>query len=196
MMRGVGRRPAHAQLLERLDQRGLGVAGRRLGGVALGLERPAAQRVADGQRRQPDLLVLQLGVGVVGALDVGPQEAGERDDLAAGGELGVLPRRRHAAEAHLDALAPGVGHLRGDGPHPDQLVQPALVAVQAGLLGGAEGLAGGADGLVGLLGVLDLLVVARGAGPARTRARTGPGPATGRRRWPPPTAWWSRSACR
>ena len=44
-------------------------------------------------RRQPPLAVLELGVGIVAALDVGPQEAGERDDLAGGLEVGVGARR-------------------------------------------------------------------------------------------------------
>ncbi len=42
---------------------------------------------------QADLLVLQFGVGIVGALHVGAQEAGKFDDLAAGGELGILACR-------------------------------------------------------------------------------------------------------
>ena len=63
--------------------------------------------------------------------------------------------------------AAGVGHLRGDGALPDQLVEGELLAAQlAGHLGrGAEPVTGGADRLVRLLGVLDLLlVVARGVG--------------------------------
>ncbi len=44
-------------------------------------------RVALGHRGQVDLAVGQLGLGVVLALDVGPEEPGELDDLARGGEL-------------------------------------------------------------------------------------------------------------
>ncbi len=48
------------------------------------------QRVALGQRRQLDLALGQLGLGVVGPFDVGPQETGERDDCARGRELGLV----------------------------------------------------------------------------------------------------------
>ena len=57
------------------------------------------------------------------------------DDLA-GGRIGD----RHSfgksrADPDADRLALGVLHLGGDGPLPDQLVQPGVIAVQAGLLG-------------------------------------------------------------
>ncbi len=91
--RGVGGRPADLPVLQLLDQRGLGVAGRRPGGV-LGRGQPQhVQRVALGQRRQPALAVVAVGVRVVGALDVGLEEAVEVDDLAGGGELGSARRR-------------------------------------------------------------------------------------------------------
>ena len=72
-----------------LTSDGLGVAGRRLGGVAVGGDLLGGQRVALGDLRQPALAVVELGVGVVGALDVGLEEAVEGDDLAGGAELGV-----------------------------------------------------------------------------------------------------------
>ena len=75
--RGVGRRPAHAEILERLDQGGLGVAGRRCRRVRLRLELERDEHVADRERGQRPLLVLELGIGIVGALDVGPQEPRE-----------------------------------------------------------------------------------------------------------------------
>ncbi len=52
----------------------------------------ACNPVADGQGGQADLLILEGGVGIVGALHVGAEEAGKFDRLAAGGELGVLAR--------------------------------------------------------------------------------------------------------
>ena len=103
----------------------------------------------------------ELGVRVVGALDVRLEEAVEGDHPAGGGEHHVLAGGGGPAEAHGHAAALGVLHLRGDGAHPDQLVEPELVAVQPGLGRGAEVLAGRADRLVGLLGVLHL----RGVGP-------------------------------
>ena len=71
------------------------------------------------------------------------------------------------AEAHGCRGAAGVGHLRGDGALPDQVVEGEVLAAQlTGHLGGrAEPVTGGADRLVRLLGVLDLLlVVPRGVG--------------------------------
>ena len=55
-----------------------------------------------------------------------------------------------------------VGHLRGDGALPDQVVQRELVGVELTrhLAGGAEHVTGGADGLVRLLRVLHLALVA------------------------------------
>ena len=156
MIDGVGRRAADLALFQLLDQRGLGVAGRRLGGVAVGGDLLGAQRVALGDLRQPALAVVQLGVGVVGALDVRLEEAVEGDDLAGRAELGVPAVGGAAADLDGDRLADGVLHLGGDGPLPDQLVQPELVAGQAGLGRGAEAVARGADRLVRLLRVLDL----------------------------------------
>src|SRR4029079_10476563 len=76
--------------------------------------------------------------------------------LAAGAEDDVLAGRRRAAEAQRDPPAPRVGHLAGDRPHPDQLVQLLLVAgeLAADVLGRAETFTGRADRLVGLLRVL------------------------------------------
>ena len=45
--------------------------------------------VADGAGRQDRLLILELGLRVVAALDVGAAESGELDGLARGGEDGV-----------------------------------------------------------------------------------------------------------
>jgi hypothetical protein len=49
---GVGAGPPDALLLELLDQRGLGVAGRRLGLVAAGGHPAAGEAVVDRERRQ------------------------------------------------------------------------------------------------------------------------------------------------
>ena len=160
-------------------------------------------RVALGHRRQVDLAIGQLGLGVVLALDVGPQVAGELDDLARGGELRlpagpVAAAGRGADQPNLGARAGGVGHLRGHRALPDQVVEAELVAGQrAGrLVRGAERLTGRPDGFVGLLGVLHLALVAtRLVGhvlePVEGR-RLGPGGVEGLA----PTGWWSRSACR
>lgn len=107
-------------------------------------------------RGKPALGAVELGVGVVGAFDVGLHEAVEGDDLAARRELGVAAVTGAPADLHRHRLADGVLHLAGDRTHPDQLVEPVLVAGQAGLGGGTEAVAGGADRLVRLLRVLDL----------------------------------------
>ena len=86
----------------------------------------------------------------------------ERDDPAGGGEHDVAAVRGGAADPHRDRLPDGVLHLRGDRAHPDQLVEPELLAGQAGLRGRLERLARRADRLVRLLGVLDLARVGAG----------------------------------
>ncbi len=160
----VGGRPPDAQLLEPFHQRRLGVASRWGGGVVPGLEVWGGQPVALGHGRQDGLAVLQLGGRVVGALDVGPQVAREGDGAPRGGPLGVGAVARRRADAHGHAPAAGVGHLGGDGPLPDELVEAQVVAPQLGAqrVRGAEALARRADGLVGLLGVLHLAVVEPG----------------------------------
>ncbi len=153
--RGVRRRPADLALLELADQRRLGVAGRRLRLVARRPERGRRHRVALVEGRQPGLAVVGVAL-VVAALDVRLEEAVEGDHPARGGEDHVLAGRGGAAEPDRDRTALGVGHLRGDGAHPDQLVEPELLPREPGLRRGAEVLTGRPDRLVGLLGVLDL----------------------------------------
>ena len=80
------------------------------------------------------------------------------DDGAAGRELGVASLRGDRAHPQLHRLAGAVGHLAGQRPLPDQLVEPRLgpghlVGHRPGV---GERVARGPDGLVGLLGVLDL----------------------------------------
>ena len=89
------------------------------------------EHVALGERRQQRLAVVELGVGVVGALDVGPEVAGERDRAARRSPLGVAPVAPRVAARRTDTdCAAGVGHLRGDRALPDQVVEAQLVAAQ------------------------------------------------------------------
>ena len=214
--RRVGRRPADAHLLERLDQARLGIPRGRLGRVPVGGRAVDAERLALGQRRQlrrcsrprgPGLpgtraaghVVIsaatpsrtasrrpsgtggtggRLGIGVVRRVVVGPLVAGEGDRLAGRGEhqLADRPGCPSGRNVHRDAgrhgAAPRIGHLRGDGALPDQLVEPELVAGQLArhLPGRAELVAGGPDRLVRLLGVLHLA----GVVPRRVRDVLGP----------------------
>src|SRR5215212_8581479 len=150
--RRVGRRTADAVLLQRLDQAGLAVAGRRLGEVLLGGELDQPQHLARDQLGQGAGLLLGL---VVAALQVYPHEPVEAQHRP-GGPEGEL------AGVDVDAglVVDGLGHLGGHGPLPDQVVQPALGRVEVGgdRLGGA-GDHRRADPLVGLLGLLGLGLV-------------------------------------
>ena len=155
--RGVGGGTANAFFLQHLHQRRFAVAGRRLGLVGQGLNALAGGRVAHSQGRQQHLLTLQGGVGIIAALHVGAEEAGEIDALAAGSEAGWAEGRLGGGlqidRQHREAR---IRHLAGHGALPDQLVERQIAAVQARLGRGAEGFASGANRLVGLLGVAGL----------------------------------------
>ncbi len=160
--RRVRRRAADAQLLEGLDQRGLGVARRRVGGVAVGGELEGLQPLPLGEVRQPALGVVGLAAGqLVHRFHVGLEEAGERDGAPARGEHDVsaaLRTTRPAGDPQAQRGAARVGHLRGHRALPDQLVEPEFVAVELAThrVRGRERLTGGPDRLVRLLGVLHL----------------------------------------
>ena len=168
----VGGRTADAELFHGLDQRGLSVAARRLGLVALGGGLGQRRGVALGDVGQGLLRVVLFRVvaPLVAALLVGQAEARGGDDRARGRgqhvvalavdlDTGEHPDRRRVAE--------GVGHLRGDRALPDQVVQGQLLLRQGTchLAGRAEVVAGGADRLVRLLRALRRgAVQARGVG--------------------------------
>lgn len=154
--RRVRRGAADLALFQLLDQRGLGVAGRRLGRVAVHRDLLGGQGVALGDLREAPLTVVELGVRVVGTLHVGLHEAVEGDRLAGRGELGVPAVGSAAADPDGDAVTDRVLHLRGDGPLPDQLVELELVAGQTRLGRSAETITRRANRLVRLLRVLDL----------------------------------------
>ena len=168
--RRVGGRPADAVLLERLDQRGLGVSRRRGRLVPLRIQPHQRQPAVAGRRpidpiadralRQDRLLIAELARRIVAPFDVGAEEAGELDRLAARREharLAVGPRRR---DLERGALQAGVGHLRRDRAFPDQVVQPQLVGIDlpAHLLRREHEL-GRPDRLVRLLGVPHLRLI-------------------------------------
>ena len=155
--RGIGGGATDALLLQHLDQGRLAVAGRWLGLVAEGLDQLAAGAIAHLEAGQEHLLALQGGIGVVAALHVGAEEAGEVDPLAAGAEAGGA---HGAAGGGLQVDRQhgelGVGHLAGHGALPDQLVEGQVAAIEAGIGWGPEGFTGGPDRFVGLLGVTGL----------------------------------------
>ena len=138
--------------------------------MAVRLEVEHREAVAGTHLRQPALAVVVAGrrnLVLVATFLVGGQEAAERDDRAAGRELGVPAVAAGRAEPDRHGLAPRVGHLRGDGALPDQVVERQLVAAELArhLTRRTERVAGRPDGLVRLLGVLHLaLVPARDVG--------------------------------
>ena len=119
--RGIGRRPADAELLEPLDERCLAVAGRTLRETLRSRNAPSLRSVAFLQRRQQSLLA--VGGFVFGRFGIESQETVEQDHLAGRDEslLGSVDR-----DVDYGPLGLGRSHLRGDRPFPDQVVQPFL----------------------------------------------------------------------
>ena len=164
--RRVGRRSADPELFEHLDQRRLGVARGRVGGVPVGLEVGRGEVLSLGQLRQARLGVVGLTTGLlVDGLDVCREETGERDGPARRREGAALTvaawTARRSGDTKAQRGSARVGHLRCDGPLPDQLVEAELVGLElAGHLPrGSECLTRGTDRLVRLLRILDLAVV-------------------------------------
>ena len=157
--RRVGRRTADAEFFERLDQAGFCVASGRVGAVPVRIELGGRDFLTLDQHRKPGFGVVGLTAGLfVDALDVSLEEAGEHDGATRSGERAVLAGACRAGDAKRQRRTAGVGHLRSDGPLPDQFVQLELVGIELGvqLTRGLEHVAGGADRLVGFLRVLDL----------------------------------------
>src|SRR5690606_21797818 len=102
--RGVGGGATDLALLQLLDQAGLGVARRRLGLVAGGGELDGRDARALTEVGQLGLLVVALGVGVLGGLDVRLEEAVERDRSARRRELDVLTGGGLRANADRDLV--------------------------------------------------------------------------------------------
>ena len=153
---GVRRRAPNAQIFHLLDQAGLGIARRRVGGVAVGSNRSGLQRVALVEVRQAGLSLRVLRRHVL----VGLEEAREGNRAAGGGEVGVVAAGVDG-RSHLHRGSLGIGHLGGDGALPNQLVELVLLGVElpGQLARGGKTLTGGTDGLVGLLGVLHFTVI-------------------------------------
>ena len=101
------------------------------------------------QGRQGRFLVVERRFGIVDPFDVRPEEPGKFDVPARGAELGVPGGDRRRLKAQ-----PRLGHLRGDGPLPDQRIERQLAAREAQLFAGLHLGAGRADRFVGFLGPL------------------------------------------
>src|SRR6185437_15127872 len=154
--RGIGRRSADAELLQPLDQAGLGIARQRLGEMLLRPDGLANHRLALGHRRQAAACALLL-VGVVAILVVELEEAVELDDRAGGAQHDPPIA---GGDIDRDLIEDRRFHLARHGAFPDQLVEAELIALERAahrLRAGEE--VGRADRLVGLLRVLDLVLV-------------------------------------
>ena len=192
---GVGGGPADAVLLQRLHQRGLAVARRRLGEVLLGAQRVESHRIALAHRRQHVIAVLALAV--VRALLIHRDVAGLDQGGTVGAQQVALRPIGAGEQVDRDRVIERVAHLRGDRALPDERVEPIKIVVDLALhVRGRDGGRGRPYGLVRLLRVLRLcLVYARLDGysalPYR-RAATSPASAdTASRR-----ATLSRCACK
>ncbi|EXJ15395.1 hypothetical protein D779_1359 [Imhoffiella purpurea] len=156
---GIGGRPADPELLQRLDQRCLRIARRRLGEVLLGADPEQIHQIALLEIGQHAVLVVVGALGVVAALEIDAHEPGLGDHGT--GRPQQIARPGAQVDRHL--VDEGMRHLAGQGALPDELVELGLLDRQMGL--DRRGLTqdgGRTDGLVGLLGVLRLGLVVTG----------------------------------
>src|SRR5262245_10319646 len=124
--RGVGRRPPDAFLLERLDQRGFGVARRRFGEMLVRRERVEFQLFALLDLRQFRRALLVVFVLLVLALFINREKAVELDHRACGAERVLLA----GGYINRGLVEDGGHHLRRDEPLPDQPVERQFVFLQ------------------------------------------------------------------
>ena len=114
--------------------------------MADGLQLAAVHFLIDHQRRQRRFLVLQRSFRVIRPFDVGAEEAGKEHIAPAGPEDRIF---------HFDGgrrkFQPRIGHLRGHGALPDQIVEPSLAVTERQAVDRQHLVAGRADGLVSLL---------------------------------------------
>ena len=119
--RRVGAGPADPAFLQRPDQRGFGVARRRLGEMLLRIERDHRECLCRGQSRQPALLPL----AILRKIAVDGQEPGKLDPRARGAEQVPIRGDVHGERVHHRG-----GHLAADETLPDEFVDFELVAAQ------------------------------------------------------------------
>src|SRR5690606_3089447 len=159
--RRIGRRPADAVFLERLDERRLRVARRRLREVLLADDALEDEAVALGHGRQHAVIIVLRRLRIVEPFLVDGDEARADEHRSGRAEDDVTVGRRTRREIHGDGVVYGRIHLRSDGALPDQLVEPILIVVEiaAEILRRALGRRR-ADRLVLLLRVLRLRRIA------------------------------------
>ena len=157
---GVGRGSTDAELLELGRQRRLREARRGIGAVPIGLQRRHIDGLALPQHGQHPL-ALVVGVFLAGVL-VGCLEAREECHRARRRELDITAVSGPRADAHSRRSDASVCHLRGHGALPDEVVEGELIGTEFALdlARRTEDVTRRSDRLVGLLGVLDLAVIA------------------------------------
>src|SRR5262249_29333528 len=124
--RGVGRRPSDAFLFESLDQRGFGVARRRLGEMLIRRKRIELQLFALFDLRQFRRALIVVFVLFVLALLLNRGEAVELDHRAGGAERIFLA----GGDVDRSLVEDGGHHLRRDESLPDQPVERQFVFLQ------------------------------------------------------------------
>ena len=149
---GISRRPADTVFLQGLDQGRLGITRRRFGKMLFGPYFQQSRRITRLHGRQFPLsgIIPLPRFAIIFSFGIENHETLFNHGSAVG------PHQRTAAafQVHCDRIDDGLGHLAGQRPLPDQLVQPELFPGQfrADFLGHA--LHGSRpDRLVRLLGV-------------------------------------------
>ena len=151
--RGVGRGTADAELFHPLDQRRLGVAGRRLGEMLARVDPLLGELLALAHRGQTARFLVFL---VVPALLIESEETGEAHHLAGRAKL-KLARAGLSQNVDRRALELRALHLAGDRARPDELVELRLLGLEmTGDVARALRHVGRTDRLVRLLRVLGL----------------------------------------
>ena len=155
---GIGGRPADAVLFERFDQRGFGVARRRLGEMLLGVQRGEHHDIALLHGRQ---YVIAVFIDVVVAPFLIDGDVAGFDQCRAVGTQHMARRAVLACE-QFDGhgVEQRVRHLAGDRAFPDQRVELVLIGVEVALdFGRHHGGEGRAHGFVRFLRVFRLGLV-------------------------------------
>ena len=123
--RGICRRAPDPEFLKPFDQRGFGIAWRRLGEVLRGIDPALGRQIAAAHRGQ-QRAVFVVGVGLlIATFFIDRQEAWKAHNLAGGAQFVFAGA---FAQGDSGAFQAGRGHLAGQRAFPDQLVKPRLVA--------------------------------------------------------------------
>ncbi|MBV6490296.1 MAG: hypothetical protein CNCCGFBP_00752 [Fimbriimonadaceae bacterium] len=161
--RRVGARPANPKVLQRLDQRRIGVPRGRLRFMAFRLDAKFCHQVACCKLRKRGLLLLQLLLLRIRSLHIGQKEPRKQNPLSRSGEAKLS---RVGCDFDLDARSGRVGgeHLASERAAIDQLIKVVMLLAES-LKGRFQALRASLDGrranrLVRFLRVCDLRRIA------------------------------------